>query len=331
MRRFIGEFRCAGVNLNKGDLLIVLLDGKMIYARFSHIIKENNNNNNNNNNNLKEKENKNNNNNEKNNEKNNKEEDEEDKNETKLNYYCYIEGDESGAFPFTVDQIYPIAKKTSIYKTISKYDFEENFYEGFDHLIFVDHIETENNKKYYFKSIQEMFEKTMEQFLTQFSSISSSFIRHLFTAIQKQSSSNKIQFWFEDLENLKEILRILKEVSEKIPQNFLDSIQSIVDEKIKDVQMKIRSKRIFQLNLYKVLKLLIKLEYEKIVKANVHRIIEVCDQAFNQLNTLKSEILSGLKKERLVGWWLNEIDNSVKLFLEARFVFYFYLFLLFIN
>ena len=287
LKEYVGEIRCYYPIL-KGELIVLQLENRFIYSRYSHKVNE--------------------------------------------KHYCYTSGDENQLIALSIDKIFPIDKESWIYKMILKYDFEENFNLGFEKLIHVDNAESEKDKHYYFKSIQLRFQKKMEEYLSNSPNLSITFVNQIFLFIKNQNSKQQMgnQFLFEDLKELNLLINILKKLLQEIPQEFLESIEAIIEEKVYDVQTKIKTNRLFQPNLFKTLKQLNKLQHENIVKANINRIIEICESAINHLKNLKMEIIDGTKKEKLVGWWLNEIDSSVQKFLESKFVFLLFFIYIFI-
>lgn len=278
LREFVGEVRCNSISsLLKGEMVIVNLENRLIYARFNHKMNE-------------------------------------------KSFYCFTRGDENKLSIFSIDCIYPIHKDSFIYKTIENYDFEENFYLGFEKLLHVENTETEKCKNYYIKSIQQLFQEKMEEYLCSTPNISTPIATIIFSHIRNKKSNSLLQFTFEDQKELEKIVEVLKNLLHAIPTEFLESIQAIIEEKLYEVRMQIKKNRQFRLNLYKTLKQLNKLSHENLVRGNINRIIEICESSLLQLKNQRHEIIDGSTKEKLVCWWLNQIESSVQSFLESKFV-----------
>lgn len=114
-----------------------------------------------------------------------------------------------------------------------------------------------------------------------------------------------------ELASLKKAQDFLQQALASPPAELISSLQAIIDEKSKKFYSNISADDFFQATYMMRMKQLKQFQIQALVKMNLHRCLGMCDSGLGQLKLQKRELMNGVRKDKIVSWWLDEIDKAV--------------------
>lgn len=114
-----------------------------------------------------------------------------------------------------------------------------------------------------------------------------------------------------ELASLKKAQVFLQKAVAEPPADLIASLQSIIEQKSKKFYSNISADDFFQATYMIRMKQLKQFQIQALVKMNLHRCMGMCDNGLDQLKLQKRELMNGVRKDKIVSWWLDEIDKAV--------------------
>jgi hypothetical protein len=125
-----------------------------------------------------------------------------------------------------------------------------------------------------------------------------------------------------ELEELTKAQRVLNSLLADLPEQLFSSVQAVMKEKLKNFWQQFNKDELFKPTGKQTLEQLENFgqptQVQFLVRMQIQRHAGVCACALDQLKLLKRELMNGTRKDRIVAWWLGEIDKSVLQFLNER-------------
>ena len=134
----------------------------------------------------------------------------------------------------------------------------------------------------------------------------------------KRANNNECSI--SELNSLTKSKTKLQEIKENVPQKLVDELQIPLVFKVLNIIQNQDQLDLFKPMRKRTLDSLKSFNIRDLITMYVSRYIGVCESALDQLTLQKRDLMNGRRKENLVSWWLDEIDNSVIQFLENLFV-----------
>ena len=146
------------------------------------------------------------------------------------------------------------------------------------------------------------------------------------TAIKKANSN---ECCISQLKQLIDAKNTLQEMTMKPPDDLILSLSNTINQRTNLYVKELNESDVFLPTYSTSIQLLKSFNVKSVTMMNLNRLFGICESGLDQLQLQKRDLMNGVRKEKTVEWWLNEIDLAVNKFLSNLFSFFSFILFIF--